>query len=84
MMRVLALEAGPHGVSVNTVVPGFTSTDRAAALPEESRRRYAGRAPLGRLARPEDVAAAVLYLASEEAQYVTGTEIVVDGGHLLS
>lgn len=84
LMRVLALEAGPHGVTVNTVVPGFTATDRAAVLPDEARERYAARAPLGRLGDAEDVAAAVVYLAGEEARYVTGAELVVDGGHLLS
>lgn len=83
-MRVLALEAGPYGVTVNTVVPGFTATDRAATLPREARERYAARAPLGRLGEPADAAAAVVYLAGEEAHYVTGTELVVDGGHLLS
>lgn len=84
MMRVLALEAGRHGVTVNTVVPGYTATDRAAVLSAESRERYAARSPLGRLGDAEDAAAAVLYLAGEEARYVTGTELVVDGGHLLS
>jgi 3-oxoacyl-[acyl-carrier protein] reductase len=84
LIRVLAVEAGPHGVTVNTVVPGYTYTDRAAVLSPESRERYAGRAPLGRLGRPEDAAGAVLYLASEEAGYVTGTELVVDGGHVIA
>jgi 3-oxoacyl-[acyl-carrier protein] reductase len=84
LMRVLALEAGPYGVTVNTVVPGFTATDRAAVLPQEMRERYAARTPLGRLGDAEDVASAVVYLAGEEAKYVTGTELVVDGGHLLS
>lgn len=84
MMRVLAVEAGPRGVTVNTVVPGYTFTDRAAVLSAESRERYAARAPLGRLGTPEDTAGAILYIASEEAQYVTGTELVVDGGHVFA
>ena len=84
MMRVLALEAGPRGVTVNTVVPGYTYTDRAVVLSAESRERYAARAPTGRLGTPEDAAGAVLYIASEQAQYVTGTELVVDGGHVLA
>jgi 3-oxoacyl-[acyl-carrier protein] reductase len=84
IVRVLALEAGEHGTTVNLVVPGFTATDRAAGLSEESRQAYAARAPMGRLGTPEDVAAAVLFLASEEAQYVTGTSLLVDGGYDLS
>jgi 3-oxoacyl-[acyl-carrier protein] reductase len=84
MLRALAVEVGEHGVTVNYVVPGFTETDRAAALPAEFKERYAARTPVRRIARPDDVASAVLYLASREAAYVTGTGIRIDGGHGLA
>lgn len=84
MVRAVAKEIGPAGVTVNLVIPGFTATDRVHRLPEEFRRAYADKTPMRRLGASEDVAAAVCYLASEEAQYVTGTSLVVDGGHSIS
>lgn len=84
MVRALAKEVGQHGVTANLVTPGFTATDRVQRLSEEFRQAYADRTPMRRIALPEDVAGAVGYLASEEAQYVTGTSILVDGGHDLA
>jgi 3-oxoacyl-[acyl-carrier protein] reductase len=83
MLRVLAKEVGEHGVTANLVTPGFTLTDRVHRLSEEFRQAYADRTPMRRIGVPEDVAAAVSYFASEEAQYVTGTDLLVDGGHAL-
>jgi len=80
VMRTLALELGPSGIRVNTVAPGFTLTDITAGAPEEVRRAVAAAIPLGRVAAPEDVAGAVLMLVAEEAGFVTGNQIVVDGG----
>lgn len=84
MLRALAKEVGPNGVTVNLVVPGYSATDRVALLSEEFTRSYAARNPLRRLGWPEDVAGAVCYLASEEAQYVTGANLLLDGGHALT
>lgn len=84
MVRAVAKEVGPDGVTVNVVVPGFTATDRVHRLPEEFRAVYAERTPMRRLGTSEDVAGAVCYLASEAAQYVTGTSLLVDGGHALT
>lgn len=84
MVRALASEVGPRGVTVNLVVPGYCATDRVALLSEGFTRRYAERNPRGRLGLPEDVAGAVSYLASEEAEYVTGSILLVEGGHALT
>jgi 3-oxoacyl-[acyl-carrier protein] reductase len=84
MVRALAKEIGPDGVTCNLVIPGFTATDRVHRLPEEFRQAYADKTPMRRLGASEDVAAAVCYFASEEAQYITGTSLLVDGGHTIA
>lgn len=84
MVRSLAKEVGHSGVTVNLVVPGYSATDRVALLSEGFTRAYAERNPRRRLGLSEDVAGAVSYLASEEAQYVTGTSLLVEGGHALT
>lgn len=82
-----AVELAPQGVRVNDVAPGMTKTPLydtwLARMPDpaESEREVVSRIPLGRVATPEDVAAAVAYLVSDDAQYVTGTTIRVDGGY---
>jgi 3-oxoacyl-[acyl-carrier protein] reductase len=78
--RSLARELGGRGVTVNVVAPGFVQTDMTAALSEARRSDIVAQVPLGRMATPEEVAAAVLWLASEGAAYVTGAVIPVDGG----
>lgn len=80
MTRALARELGNRGITVNCVAPGFIATDMTAALPEEQQKALSAQIPLGRLGQPEDVAAAVAYLASPEAGYVTGQELHVNGG----
>lgn len=78
--RSLARELGPRNITVNAVSPGFIETDMTASLPEESRKKIFAGIPLGRPGNPEDVAAAVAFLASEEASYITGQIIHVNGG----
>lgn len=80
MTRAMALDFGPR-VRVNAVAPGWIAVERTTeAVSEERRRELAAIHPVGRIGEPEDVAAPVAFLASEEAGYVTGTSLVVDGG----
>ncbi|WP_395364483.1 3-oxoacyl-ACP reductase FabG [Streptomyces sp. YH02] len=87
LTRTLAIELGPYGINVNAIAPGFVATAmtdqtarRTGADPEEFRRAAAARSPLRRVGSPEDIAAVVSFLASEDAAYVTGQTIHVDGG----
>ena len=78
--RALAREVGSRGITVNCVAPGFIDTDMTRSLRPEQREALLGQVPLGRLGDPDDVAQAVLYLASPGAAYVTGTTLHVNGG----
>ena len=80
MTKSLAKELASRGVTVNAVAPGFIETDMTAALPEDARAAAQGSIPMGRLGAPEDVAKAVGFLASDEAAYITGQVLAVDGG----
>jgi len=84
MTRALARELGSRGITVNCVAPGFIATDMTAALGEEQQKALAAQIPLGRLGQPADIAAAVAYLASPEAGYVTGQELHVNGGMFMA
>jgi 3-oxoacyl-[acyl-carrier protein] reductase len=81
--RALAMELAPKGVCVNSVSPGMTDTEMIADIPERVRLLTAARTPLRRLARPEDVAGAVAFLASPRADYLTGETIRVNGGQVM-
>ncbi|ANP53558.1 3-oxoacyl-[acyl-carrier protein] reductase [Streptomyces griseochromogenes] len=78
--RSLAREFGSRGVTFNVVAPGLTATDMTAALPEARIAELCEEVPLGRVAQPEEIAAAVRFLASREASYITGAVLPVDGG----
>jgi 3-oxoacyl-[acyl-carrier protein] reductase len=78
--KSLARELGSRGITVNAVAPGFIDTDMTRALSEEQRQALRGQIPLGRLGTPADVAAAVLFLASPQAAYITGETLHVNGG----
>ncbi len=80
MSRSIAREVASRGVTVNCVAPGFIETDMTAALPEDVKKNLMGQIPASRLGKTDDIAAAVLYLASEPAGYVTGTVLHVNGG----
>ena len=75
----LARELGPKGIRVNAVAPGITETDMMKAVPREVIEPMVARIPLGRLGQPQDIANAFLFLASEEASYITGVVLSVDG-----
>jgi 3-oxoacyl-[acyl-carrier protein] reductase len=78
--RALARELGSRAITVNSVAPGYLDTDMTEELEEAQLRRIVGRTPLGRLGGGEDVAAAVCFLASDAAAFITGQVLVVDGG----
>ena len=84
MTRSLARELGSRNITVNCVAPGFIDTDMTRALSDEQKKALLGQIPLGRLGTPQDVAAAVAYLASPAAGYVTGAVLHVNGGMYMS
>ena len=79
MTRSLARELGPKGIRVNAVAPGITETDMMKAVPKEVIEPLVARIPLRRLGQPEDIANAFVFLASEDASYITGVVLRVDG-----
>jgi 3-oxoacyl-[acyl-carrier protein] reductase len=83
LMKTLASQLAPCGIRVNAVAPHAIETEMSAEWPEEKRRKIIASIPLGRLGRPEDVAEAVLFLASESASFITGEILDVNGGTLM-
>lgn len=84
LTRAMSLDLARYGIRVNAVCPGGTATERLArryGSLAEAERKLGSRHPLGRLARPEEIGPAVVYLASDEASFVTGSSLVVDGGY---
>jgi len=83
MSKSLAQEVASRGVTVNCIAPGFIATNMTDALAEEQKAKLNEKIPAGRMGTPGDIAAAVLYLASDEAAYVTGQTIHVNGGMIM-
>jgi 3-oxoacyl-[acyl-carrier protein] reductase len=81
--KSLALEVAGHGIRVNAVAPGATETDILAGYTEEQKKEKFGGIPAGRLGLPEDIAGAVSFLCSEDADYIVGETIHVNGGYLI-
>ncbi len=80
MTKVWARELGRKGITVNAVAPGFIATEMVAAMPEKVIKMMEEKTPLGRLGKPEDIASAYLFLASDDASFVNGATLSVDGG----
>jgi 3-oxoacyl-[acyl-carrier protein] reductase len=81
--KSLAKEIGSRGITVNCVAPGFIDTDMTKGLSDEHKKQLLDHVPLGRLGSPEDIGAAVSFLASKEASYITGETLHVNGGMLM-
>jgi acetoacetyl-CoA reductase len=84
MVKTIAAENAGKGIAANAVLPGLVSTEKANAMPAEILERLRDMMPTGRMAEPEEVAGLVAYLSSEEAGYVTGQAIAIDGGTALN
>lgn len=80
LARSISRELGGRGITANVVAPGFIDTEMTAVLPQEQRKAYLASIPAGRFATPEEVASVVRFVASDDAAYVTGAVIPVDGG----
>jgi NAD(P)-dependent dehydrogenase (short-subunit alcohol dehydrogenase family) len=83
LTKALAREFAPYGITVNAICPGPVQTAMIDSMSEELRQRIAGMVPLGRFGKPQEIAAAVAYLASDEAAFVTGEIMDVDGGLMM-
>ena len=80
LTKSLAQEMAVRGITVNAVAPGYIATDMTSVLPEEVKTKIMAAVPLGRMGTPEDIAAAVKFLASDDASYITGHVLAVNGG----
>ncbi|MES9965380.1 MAG: acetoacetyl-CoA reductase [Candidatus Sedimenticola sp. 20ELBAFRAG] len=78
--KALAQEVASKGVTVNTISPGYIATEMVMAVPEKIREKIIAQIPVGRLGKPEEIAAAVAYLASDAAAFITGSELSINGG----
>jgi 3-oxoacyl-[acyl-carrier protein] reductase len=83
MTKALAKEMARKGITVNAIAPGFIETDMVKGIPDNVKEKILGQVPLGRFGRPEEVAKAVVYLASDDASYITGHVLNINGGMYL-
>ena len=83
LTKTIAREVASRGITCNAVAPGFITTDMTDVLPETVKTGVVGQIPLGRFGETDDIAAAVAFLASREAQYITGQTLTVDGGMVM-
>lgn len=81
--KSMAREVGSRGITVNCVAPGFIDTDMTRALPEETRKMFEAQTALGKFGEAQDIADTVLFLASDQAKYITGQTLHVNGGMLM-
>lgn len=81
--KALALEGARHDITVNAIAPGYIDTDMVRAVPEDVLQKIIARIPLGRLGKPEEIADAVVFLASEKAGFVTGATFTINGGQYM-
>lgn len=81
--KALAQEVAGKGVTVNTISPGYIATEMVMAVPEAIRDKIIAQIPVGRLGRPEEIAAAIAYLASDEAAFITGSDLSINGGQYM-
>ena len=84
MTQSIAKEVGSRGITVNCIAPGWIDTEMTDELPENSKNALVDRIPLGKIGEPEDIAYTALFLASNEAKYITGQTITVDGGRIIN
>jgi 3-oxoacyl-[acyl-carrier protein] reductase len=83
LTKSVAKELGSRNILVNAIAPGFIETEMTAAMTPEARAALNGLIPLERLGKPDDIAAMVVFLASDQASYITGQVLVVDGGMVM-
>lgn len=83
LTRSWAMELAPHGITVNLVAPGWIPTERHKDDPDETKRAYAAAVPMKRMGVPDDIGTAVAFLASEQANFITGQKLSVNGGNSL-
>jgi len=81
--KSLALEMAKHHITVNTISPGYVETDMVLSIPEDVRQKIIDQIPMGRLAKPEEIARVVAFLADEKNGYITGANISINGGHYM-
>jgi acetoacetyl-CoA reductase len=84
LTKALALEGASKGVTVNAIAPGYTETDMVAAVPAEILKTIVAKIPVGRLGQPQEIARTVLFLAADDAGFITGATISVNGGQYMS
>ena len=84
MTQSIAKEVGSRGITVNCIAPGWIDTEMTEELPENSKKDLLDRIPINRIGKPEDIAYAAVFLASDEASYITGQTITIDGGRVIN